>query len=129
MPDYNQPFLFEVLTDASLDGIGAVLTQNGRPVAYESRKLTPAERNYTTTEQELVAVLHALKAWRSYLEGVEFTVVTDHNPLIWLPTQPNLSRRQVRWSEYLTRFRFNWQYRPGKLNQRPSVLRTRCNEA
>ena len=114
MPDYHKPF--EVVCDASVTGIGAVLLQQGRPVAFESRKLSSAERNYTTGEQELFAVVHAMRTWRCYLEGVEFTMVPDHNPLVYLQTQPNLSRRQVRWSEYLQAFRFRWQYRPGRIN-------------
>ena len=84
-----------VYTDASLVALGAILTQNGRPVAYESRALLPAERNYSTTEQEQLAVVHALRTWHCYLEGLQFTVVTDHNPLVYLQTQPHLSRRQA----------------------------------
>ena len=79
-------------------------------------KLTPAERNWTTTDQELWGVIHALKTWRCYLEGLNFKVVTDHNPNTHLQTQPNLSRRQARWSEYLQRFNFSWEYRPGSTN-------------
>ena len=114
LPDFRKPF--EVICDASITGLGAVLLQEGRPVAFESRRLIPAEVNYLTTEQELLAVVHALQTWRCYLEGVEFTVVTDHNPLTFLPTQPTLSRRQARWAEFLSRFRFKWEYRPGRKN-------------
>jgi hypothetical protein len=106
----------EVICDASMVGIGAVLTQFGRPIAFESKKLTDAEKNWTTGDQELWAVIHALKIWRCYLEGVKFTVVTDHHPLVHLQSQPSLSRRQARWSEYLQRFQFDWQYRPGSGN-------------
>ena len=116
MPDFSQPFEIEVICDASIQGIGAVLTQFGRPIAFESRKLTPTERNWTTSDQELWAVIHALKTWRCYLEGVQFKVVTDHNPNTHLQTQPNLSRRQARWAEYLQRFHFTWTYRPGRGN-------------
>jgi hypothetical protein len=109
---------WEVVCDASLEGIGCVAMQNRRPVAYESRKFSPAERRYHTTDQELAAVVHALKTWRCYLEGAKgkVTVVTDHNPLTFFKTQPNLSRRQARWSEYLSRFHFEWEYRPGRIN-------------
>eukprot|EP00983_Pelagomonas_calceolata_P027488 863143-Pelagomonas_calceolata.AAC.1 len=96
--------------------------QKQRPLAYESRKLRPAEVNYTTGEQELLAVVHALKIWRCYLEVPHFTVVTDHNPLVHLPSQPNLSRRQVRWSEYLQRFHFDWVYKPGTGNRAADAL-------
>lgn len=122
LPDPDKTFVVE--TDASVIGIGAVLMQDGRPVAYESRKLIPAERNYTTTEQELLGVVHALKTWRCYLEGAKypFVVRTDHNPLTYLPTQPNLSRRQARWSEYLQRFHFTWEYKTGKTNSVADAL-------
>jgi hypothetical protein len=73
---------YELISDASITGCGAVLTQGGRPVAYFSSKFSSAEHNYTTGEQELLGVIKALKEWRCYLEGcVGLTVVTDHNPL------------------------------------------------
>ena len=68
------------------------------------RKFNAAECNYGVGEQELLAVVDAMRAWRCYLEGVNadmLTVVTDHNPLTYLQTQNVLSRRQTRWSEYL----------------------------
>ena len=107
---------YEVVSDASGIGLGAVLLQEDQPVAFESRKLSPAEQNYTTTEQELLGVIHALRVWRCYLEGVRFTVVTDHCPNTFFQTQPNLSRRQARWSEFLQRFDFQWVYRAGRIN-------------
>lgn len=115
LPDFDKPF--EVICDASGVGIGAILLQDKHPVAYESRKLTPAERNYSTTEAELLAVVHAFKVWRCYLEGAKgVTVVTDHCPNTYFSTQSVLSRRQARWSEYLHQFSFKWQYRPGRIN-------------
>ena len=107
---------FKVITDASGFGLGAVLMQDGHPIAYESRTITPAERNYTTGEQELLAVVHALRTWRPYLEGVKFTVVTDHQPNTHFPTQSMLSRRQARWQELLSRYVFDWVYKPGRTN-------------
>ncbi|KAJ9520489.1 hypothetical protein QJQ45_000243 [Haematococcus lacustris] len=68
-------------------GVGAVLMQDGYPLAYLSKKLSSAERNYTTGEQELLALITACKEWRCYLEGVPFTLFTDHKPLTALPTQ------------------------------------------
>jgi hypothetical protein len=126
IPDFTRPF--EVVADASGSAIGAVLLQDGQPVAFESRVLSPAERNYPVGEQELLAVMHALRVWRCYLGGVHFSVTTDHNPNVYLPTIPQLSPRQARWSEYLQRFRFDWQYKPGRTNcadplsRRPSVI-------
>ena len=114
LPDPHEPF--EVITDASDFAIGAILLQHGRPVAFESRKLIPAERNYVTTERELLAVVHALKLWRCYLEGVKFTVVTDHEPNTAMRRKTLLTRRQARWSELLESFDFDWQYRAGRCN-------------
>jgi transposase InsO family protein len=121
LPDFTKPF--ELVADASLSGIGAVLLQEDRPIAYYSRKFIPAERNYITTEQELLAVHEALKEWRCYLEGSETTLVTDHNPNTYLNTQPLLSRRQARWMEFLARFHYNWQYRPGRINVADPISR------
>jgi hypothetical protein len=94
LPDPTKPFT--VTTDASDFAIGAVLTQDhGRgeqPVAYESRKLSPAELNYPVHEKELLAIVHAIRLWRMYLEGQKFTVITDHASLEYIKTQGNLSR-------------------------------------
>ena len=123
-PDLSKPF--EVVTDACGEGIGAVLLQEGRPIAFESRKLTDPETRYTTTEQELLASIHAMTVWRCFLEGQpreNVTLVTDHHPNTCLPTQPSMNRRQARWSEFLQRFNFNWIYRPGRQNVADPVSR------
>ena len=89
-------------TDASGFAIGAALCQDQgkglQPIAYLSKKMLPAERNYPVHEQELLAVVCALKEWRHYLHGRPFTVLTDHHSLQHLQTQPHLSKRQVRWT-------------------------------
>ncbi|GLI71128.1 hypothetical protein VaNZ11_016210, partial [Volvox africanus] len=90
--------------------------QEGRPIAFTSKKFSGAEICYTTGEQELLAVLHALKEWRCYLEGRPFTLKTDHKPLTFLQSVPTLNRRQARWMEYLARFNCTWEYISGKLN-------------
>ena len=110
---------FELIADACSFGIGAALLQEGHPIARMCSKLSPAEQNNTVGEQELLAVVDAMRTWRCYLEGVNadvFTVVTDHNPLTYLQTQNVLSRRQTRWSECLQMFTFKRLYRPGKSN-------------
>ena len=88
---------FELHTDASGFAIGAVLYQkiDGKlhPVAFHSRKLGPAEKNYHTTEQEMLAIVDACRHWRHYLVGMEFTVKTDHQALQYFFSQPNLSSR------------------------------------
>jgi hypothetical protein len=113
----NEKLPYEVVTDASAVGLGAVLFQEGQPICFESRKLNDAEKNYHTTESEMLAVVHALKTWRCYLEGATFTVVTDHVSNTFFQTQPSLSRRQARWSEFLQRFGpINWVFRAGRDN-------------
>ena len=107
---------FEVTTDASDFAIGAVLSQDGKPVAFESRQMSPAEKNYAVHEKELLAIVHALKVWRHYLEGQEFNVITDHQSLRYLQTQDKLNRRQARWVELLQAYHFNILYKPGKTN-------------
>ncbi|CAG8638636.1 1222_t:CDS:1, partial [Paraglomus occultum] len=117
---------FTLATDASDFAIGAVLTQdNGKgeqPVAYESRKLSAAEQNYPTHEKELLAIIHAIKLWRTYLEGQQFTVITDHASLEYIKTQSNLSKRQARWLDTLQSYNFQVRYRPGKTNMVADAL-------
>ena len=114
LPDCSKPF--ELVADACNTGLGALLMQDGHPCCFLSKKFKPAECNYPTTEQELLAVVYALQEWRCYLEGSVFTVVTDHNPLTFFSTQATLSRRQARWQEYMSRFHYRWEYRPGRIN-------------
>ena len=114
LPDFGKPLT--VILDASLLGTGAVLMQEGHPIAYTSKKFSPTERNYTTTEQELFGVVRALQEWRYACEGPQVTIQTDHNPLVYLPTQASISRRVARWMEFLARFNLIWQYKPGRLN-------------
>lgn len=114
LPDMTKPFT--VVTDASTVGCGAVLLQDDHPIAFESRKFTPAECNYSTTEQEMLAAYYALQRWRCYLEGgLQFTLITDHQPNTFFGTQV-LNRRQARWHEFFTRFHFDWVYKPGRTN-------------
>ena len=94
-----------------------------QPIAYGSQKFSPAERNYSTHEQEMLAIMHALKEWKRYLEGSphKVSVYTDHASLTYFMTQPTLSRRQTRWSELLADFNIEFKYRPGPQNQVPDA--------
>ena len=122
LPDSSKPF--KVISDASDYGVGAVLLQEGRPVAYFSKKLSNAERNYSTTEKELAGVLYALKEWRCYLLGQTFTVVTDHRANSFLQTQTLLSPRRARWAEFLQLFDIQWEYAPGSTNPADPLSRS-----
>jgi hypothetical protein len=107
---------YEVYCDASLYGVGAILVQDGKPVAFYSKKFTKEQINYSTYEQEFTAVVHALRVWRCYLEGVKFTLYTDHQPLTYYNSQPQLSRRQARWLNTIASFDFEWKHIKGEKN-------------
>ena len=98
---------FAIYTDASRIGLGCVLMQQGRVVAYASRQLKEHKRNYPTHDLELAAVVHALKIWRHYLYGVRFEVFTDHKSLRYLFSQKELNLRQRRWIEFLKDYDFD----------------------
>jgi hypothetical protein len=116
-----------VHTDASNYAIGAVLMQAGRPVAYESRKLTAAELNYPIHEKEQLAILYALTKWRTYLHSTKepFTIVTDHESLKYLDSKEGLSGRQARWAEKLAEYNYEIKYKKGSLNVVPDALSRR----
>ncbi len=126
-PDYTKRFL--VFTDASIHATGAILAQEYpdgiHPIAFYSRKLKPAEVKYPTHEQELLAVVCALKEWHCYLEGSPFTAVvrTDHKPLQHFFEQKNMSRRQARWWELLHTYDFTIEYVHGPENPADSLSR------
>ncbi|RWR98824.1 hypothetical protein B4U79_01430, partial [Dinothrombium tinctorium] len=86
------------------------------PVAYESRLLRGAEVNYSITEKECLAVVFACVAFRSYLLGHFFKIVTDHTSLTWLLNKKDPSRRCARWIMILTEFNFEIEYKSGKLH-------------
>nr|KYP56341.1 Retrovirus-related Pol polyprotein from transposon 17.6 [Cajanus cajan] len=108
--------LFEVYCDASHQGLGCVLMQNRKVVAYASRQLKNHERNYPTHDLELAAVVFALKIWRHYLYGAQFSVFSDHKSLKYLFDQKELNMRQRRWMEFLKDYDFQLMYHPGKAN-------------
>lgn len=114
LPDIQKDFT--IYCDASRQGLGCVLMQEGRVVAYASRQLKTHEQNYPTHDLELAAVVHALKIWRHYLIGNKCEIYTDHKSLKYIFTQPNLNLRQRRWLELIKDYNLEIHYHPGKAN-------------
>ena len=102
--------------DASRDGLGCVLMQSERVVAYGSRQLKNHEQKYPTYDLELASIVFALKMWLHYLYGEQFEVFSDHKSLKYIFTQRDLYMRQRRWMEYLEDYDFTLHYHPGKAN-------------
>ncbi|KAD5961707.1 hypothetical protein E3N88_13180 [Mikania micrantha] len=107
---------FTVYCDASLQGLGCVLMQNDKVIAYASRQLKVHEKNYTTHDLELGAVVFALKIWRHYLYGTKCMIYTDHKSLQHILDQKMLNMRQRRWVELLNDYDCEIRYHPGKAN-------------
>jgi hypothetical protein len=114
MPDMEKPF--SIYCDASGQGLGCVLMQDGRVVAYASWQLRKHEGNYPTHDLELAAVVHVLKIWRHYLMGKRCELYTDHKSLKYIFTQSNLNLRQRRWLELIKDYDLGINYHPGKAN-------------
>jgi hypothetical protein len=113
-PDNSKPY--EVYCDASGTGLGCVLMQENRVIAYASRALLPHEKNYPTHDLELAAVVHPLKMWRHYLMGTRCNIFTDHKSLKYIFTQSDLNMRQRRWLELIKDYDLEVHYHPGKAN-------------
>ena len=118
LADVEKSFMVE--TDASDFAVAGVLLQQGEdmdlhPVAYCSRKLSAAERNYTAAERETLAVVFALKCWRIYLFR-HFDLMTDNMGVVYLRTKPTLTKREARWVEFLADYDFTVFHKPGKKN-------------
>jgi len=118
IPDESKPFV--VHTDSSGSATGAVLMQEYpeglRPIAFLSKKMRAAETRYAVHEQELLAIMNALKAWRHYLGGREFTVLTDHQSLQYIGSSAMATPRQLRWAALMSEFDFKIKYTPGDTN-------------
>lgn len=130
LPDQRRPFI--LMCDASDIAIGAILQQpfhdGEHPVAYASRKLTPAEQNYSARDKELLAVVFACEQWRHLLCGPHFTIKSDHESLRYImdfkikqPTTTN--KRIARWAETLADFNFAITHIPGKQNAADTLTR------
>ncbi|KAJ9543643.1 hypothetical protein OSB04_023350 [Centaurea solstitialis] len=127
LPNFAQPF--EVECDASGKGIGAVLMQNRRPIAYFSKALSASNLSKSTYEKELMALVLAIQHWRPYLLGREFTVFTDQKSLRHLLQQRVVSADQQNWVAKLLGYHFNVVYKPGKENSAADALSRVFNEA
>ncbi|GJV44346.1 putative reverse transcriptase domain-containing protein [Tanacetum coccineum] len=114
LPDGPEDFV--VYCDASGIGLGCVLMQRGKVIAYASRQLKIHEKNYTTHDLELGAVVFALKIWRHYLYGTKSVIYTDHKSLQHIFSQKELNMRQRRWIELFSDYDCEICYHPGKAN-------------
>jgi hypothetical protein len=126
-PDISKPF--DVYYDASSTGLGCVLMQDNRVIAYASRALRSHEQNYPTHDLELAAVVHALKMWRHYLMGTHCNIFTDHKSLKYIFTQADLNMRQRRWLELIKDYDLEVHYHLGKANVVADALsrKLQCN--
>ncbi|KAL0553835.1 hypothetical protein IC582_007739 [Cucumis melo] len=114
VPDGSGSFV--IYSDASKKGLGCVLMQQGKVVAYASRQLKSHEQDYPTHDLELAAVVFALKIWRHYLYGEKIQIFTDHKSLKYFFTQKELNMRQRRWLELVKDYDCEILYHPGKAN-------------
>jgi len=124
-PDFSLPFILQ--TDASIDGIGSVLSQKlsdglEHPIAYASRNLRSAEKNYPITELETLAVVEFVKVFRPYLYQQEVTVETDHTAVSAVLNKPNANSRIARWRTALAGTNLKIQPRKGTNNQNADAL-------
>ena len=114
LPDEQGNFV--IYSDASLKGLGCVLMQHDKVIAYASRQLKEHERKYPTHDLELAAIVFALKIWRHYLYGEKCEIYTDHKSLKYIFTQKELNMRQRRWLELIKDYDCTINYHPGKAN-------------
>ncbi|GKB35861.1 putative reverse transcriptase domain-containing protein [Tanacetum coccineum] len=123
LPEGSEDFI--AYCDASIKGLGVVLMQRDKVIAYASRQLKMHEKNYTTRDLELGAVVFALKIWRHYMYGTKCTMFTDHKSLYHILNQKELNMRQRRWLELLSDYDYEICYHPGKTQARkPENLKT-----
>ncbi|GKB44951.1 putative reverse transcriptase domain-containing protein, partial [Tanacetum coccineum] len=112
----NGPEDFVVYYDASGIGLGCVLMQRGKVITYASRQLKIHEKNYTTHDLELGAVMFALKIWKHYLYRTKSVIYTDHKSLQHIFSKKELNMRQRRWIELFSDYDCEIRYHPGKAN-------------
>lgn len=113
---------FTVCTDAFQEGIGVVLMQDGRVIAYEFRKLKEHEKRYLAYDLELTTIIHALKVWLHSLLGKKILLMTNHSSLTNFFKKPNLNSHQARCNAFLSEFDFNIKHLKGKENHIADAL-------
>lgn len=114
-PDYSKPF--ELTTDASNYALGAVLSQNNKPIIFISRTLNKTEQNYATNEKEALAIVWALQHLRNYIYGIaNLTIYTDHQPLTFAISERNPNLKIKRWKAMIEESGARMVYKPGKQN-------------
>jgi hypothetical protein len=131
-PNTKEEFFLEC--DALDYATGAILSQTGtdgklHPVAFYSKSLSPAEKNYDIFDKEMLAVIRAFKEWQHLLEGTgkPIQILTDHKNLEHFATKKGLNRRQIRWANFLADYNFVIKYRPGAQNRKADILSRRAD--
>jgi RNase H-like domain found in reverse transcriptase len=117
--------IFELECDASGVGIGVVLNQEGRHIAFFSEKLSDSCKNYTTYDKEFYAIVRALGHWRHYLISKEFILYSDHKALKFINGQHKLKPRHIRWVEFFQGYKFHIKHKSGASNQVADALSRR----
>jgi hypothetical protein len=118
----NFDILFELHCDASKIGIGAVLSQLSKPMAYFNEKLKSAQLNYSTYDIEFYALVQSLKHWSFYLAYNDFILYSHHKALKHLNSQENLSARHTKWAAFVQQFSFTIKHKSGALNKVADAL-------
>jgi len=125
--DHESALPIWLITDASATGVGAWVgpgktADTARPAALHSRKFSNTQMNYGTTDKDVLAIVDAITAFYHLLAGNEFTIVTDHQPLIYLKTSKTATKKQFRWRGYIGQFRTKNIYQPGQWNYLADAL-------